>query len=338
MLCGSGALVTLESIDMIENGLVSVIIPVYNPGKHFKKCIESIINQTYTNMEIILIDDGSTDGSNLICDKYANKDSRIICIHQENSGVSNARNKGIELAKGDYYHFPDSDDYLELDTYEYLIKLMSEHKCDAVAFEHFITYPNNEIVHKNEDSHYGLFNSVDTQVMLVNGCQFCCNKLYKASLIGKIRFRDDILRGEDTLFAAQVLKNADGVWFDERPLYHYVQSEESACRGVFRPSQFTVLMLYDAYNDLYIGEYRKVWPYFLLFMQNVLISLYYDVWSDINHNKYKKQKKVFYNSICRYSNEIKSAGIMSKKQIVKFRLFKLSPNVFCIIHKIIHKL
>ena len=132
----------------MKNSSISIIIPVYNPGEHLVKCLESIINQTYENLEIILVDDGSSDGSGELCDEYAKKDSRIICIHQENAGVSNARNKGLEIATGDYFHFPDSDDYLELDTYEYLLNLIDEHQCDAVAFEHFVTYPNNEITHK----------------------------------------------------------------------------------------------------------------------------------------------------------------------------------------------
>lgn len=323
---------------MKYNSVISVIIPVYNPGEHLVKCLESIINQTYKNLEIILIDDGSSDGSGELCDEYAKIDSRITCIHQENTGVSNARNKGLEIATGDYLHFPDSDDYLELDTYEYLLNLIDEHQCDAVAFEHFVTYPNNEITHKMDESFYGQLNSVNAQKRLVTGCQFCCNKLYKKELIGGIRFRNDILRGEDTLFAAQVLKNADSVWFDKRPLYHYVQSEESACRGVFRPSQFTVLMLYDAYKEIYTQEYSSVWPYFLLYMQEVLISLYYDIWSDCNSKEYDKHKKEFYNAISSHYGEIKSAKIISRKQKLKFMLFKISPQIFCIIHRLIHNL
>ena len=323
---------------MKNNSVISVIIPVYNPGKHLVKCMESIINQTHKNLEIILIDDGSSDGSSAVCDEYATKDSRIISIHQQNSGVSKARNRGLEIATGDYLHFPDSDDYIEPDTYEYLLNIIDEYQCDAVAFEHFVTYPDKEIIHKRNDNCYGLFDSVNTQKQLVTGCQFCCNKLYKKELVEGIRFRDDILRGEDTLFAAQVLKNANSVWFDKRPLYHYVQSEESACRGVFRPSQFTVLMLYDAYRKIYTEQYKCVWPYFLLYMQDVLISLYYDIWSDVNSKKYRKEKKEFYNAICKYYSEIKKAGIISKKQQLKFILFKMSPQMFCKIHKLIHKL
>lgn len=323
---------------MNNNPLISVIIPVYNTEKYLEACLNSIVNQTYRNLEIILIDDGSTDNSPNICDKYAEMDSRIKVIHKKNEGVSKARNTGLLYATGDYFHFPDSDDYLEIDAYEYLLQLLNEKNCDAVAFEHYITYSDREIIHKLDESFYGLFDNEKTQIKLFKGSQFCCNKLYKKELVNDIKFREDIFRGEDTLFSASVLLNAKKVWFDSRPLYHYVQSEESACRGEFRRSQFTVLMLYDAYRKIYTEQYNCVWPYFLLYMQDILISLYYDIWSDVNSNKYSNQKKDFYSAICIHYREIKPANIISKKQKLKFILFKISPRIFCIIHRRIHNL
>ena len=323
---------------MSNSPIISVIIPVYNTAKHLEKCLDSIVSQTYKNLEIILVDDGSTDNSAEICRKYSEIDKRVIFVSKENEGVSKTRNKGISLARGDYYHFPDSDDYLELDTYEYLLDLIKKHNCDAVAFEHFVTYPNREIAHSTEKSRYGLFDAVKTQKILMSGMQFCCNKLYSKKLIEGLSFREDIYRGEDTLFAAQALDKADSVWFDPRPLYHYVQSEESACRGLFRPSQFTVLKLYEAYQPLYGKKHPEVMPYFLLFMQEVLISLYYDVWSDKNARQYAKQKKEMYRSICSHYKFIAKSGLLSKKQKIKFYIFKCSPTLFCALHKLIHKL
>jgi glycosyltransferase involved in cell wall biosynthesis len=123
---------------MNQNPLISVIVPIYNTEKYLRECLDSLINQTYKNLQIILINDGSKDKSGKICEEYAGKDSRIIYKRVENGGVSSARNKGLALATGDYYHFPDSDDYLELDTYEYLLGLINIHKCDSVVFEHFV--------------------------------------------------------------------------------------------------------------------------------------------------------------------------------------------------------
>ena len=103
---------------------ISVIVPIYNVEKYLEKCLESIINQTFINLEIILINDGSTDFSGSICEKYKNKDNRIILIHKKNEGLSAARNKGLSIATGDYISFVDSDDFLDLNMYEILYKKM----------------------------------------------------------------------------------------------------------------------------------------------------------------------------------------------------------------------
>lgn len=312
--------------------MISVIVPVYNVEKYFKRCLDSIIGQTYKNLEIILIDDGSTDSSGDICDDYAKKDDRIIVIHTENHGVSSARNEGLKIAKGDYVHFPDADDYIEIDTYEYLLEIINSKKCDAVNFEHFITYPNKEIVHKYDDKRYGLFDKIDTQKQLMTGVQFTCNKLYKREIICDIRFRSDILRGEDTLFAAEVLLNADRVWFDKRPLYHYVQSENSACRGRFRRSQLTMLGLYDIYRELYAGEYQELYNLFLLQMQEQLISLYFDIW--VQNENLAKEKYIIKEKFNQNYKLVKNYGNLSLKQNIKFRIFRYWTGLFCVIHKL----
>lgn len=318
--------------------LISVIVPVYNTEKYLCKCLDSLINQTYEKLQIILIDDGSTDRSGKICEEYAEKDNRIIYISGKNGGVSSARNKGLALATGDYYHFPDSDDYLELDTYEYLLRLIDTHKCEAVNFEHFITYAEHEISHSMGDDRYGLFDNTASQINIMRGIQFCCNKLYSKEIVKGLSFREDILRGEDTLFAATALSRARAVWFDKRPLYHYVQTDNSACRGELRPNQFTMLKLYEAYKPLYPTRYPEVTPHFLLGLQETLISLYYDAWADKNSKNYKKERKEIYNAVCDHYGEISKSGIMSKKQKIKSTIFKICPVVFCVMHKVMHKL
>ena len=101
-----------------QEQLLTVIIPVYNVEKYINKCLESIINQTYKNLEIILVDDGSTDNSSYLCDEWQKKDSRITVIHKKNGGLSDARNAGLQIAKGELITFVDSDDYVMLDTYD----------------------------------------------------------------------------------------------------------------------------------------------------------------------------------------------------------------------------
>lgn len=321
--------------------LISVIIPVYNPGKYLYACLNSVIGQSYQNLEIILIDDGSTDGSSAVCDEFAQKDRRITCIHQTNSGVSKARNRGLGVARGEYIHFPDSDDYLELDTYEYLIDLMNQHQCEVVNFEHFITYTDKEIPHSFNQDRYGIFSVEGTHKQFMNGVQFCCNKLFHKRLImgenkeDRLFFREDIYRGEDTLFAAYAIERAKRIWFDSRPLYHYVQSEESACRGKFRKTQLSILKLYEAYEPLYKQKYPEIWSDFLLFMEEALIGIYYDMWAD--KTNFKEEQKSVERTLRKKYKEIKRYDMGIKRKI-KFILFLLSPKVFCCIHKLIHKL
>lgn len=315
--------------------LISVIIPVYNSEKYLPKCLNSVINQTYRNLEIILIDDGSTDGSGAICDEYAAKDSRIVCVHQPNSGVSKARNEGIKRVHGDYIHFPDSDDFLEPDTYEYLLGLMNEHQVDAVNFEYYVTYPSRETTHLLSDDRYGMFDAEGAHRIVLCGEPFAWNKLFKRKLIDGVTFRVDIFRGEDSLFAHQALDRAEKVWFDKRPLYHYVQSEESACRGVFRPSQLSALKLYDAYEPLFKEKYPALYQTFSALMANLLTTLYYDMWAD--KKDYKEEQK---NIRKEYKLHFKQIDLRQTdiKQRIKLRLFRVAPWLFCVVHKTAHGL
>lgn len=324
----------------MDDLLISVIVPVFNPGNHLKKCLESLVNQTYPNLQIILIDDGSTDDSSIICDEYAAKDERILCIHQQNEGVSRARNIGIALSNGDYLHFPDSDDYIELDTYEYLLEIIKKHNCGVVSFEYFINYPDKEVRHYSDSSQYGLFEKKEAQRLSLTGIPFACNKLFDKKLITdytnlpRIKFREDIYRGEDSLFIRQVINNSELMYYDKKPLYHYVQSEESAVRGKFRKSQLSALKLYDAYKPLYRGEYEELYPIFLKNMAHLLIGLYYDMWSD--EEDYKFEQNWVHKTFKKYEGNLFQNKRLNYKEFVKFKLFSLLPTLFCRIHMLIH--
>lgn len=320
----------------MKDPLISVIVPVYNPGVYFYKCIESLINQTYKNLQIILIDDGSTDGSGDVCDNYAKRDDRIKCIHQSNRGVSKARNAGISVAVGDFFHFPDSDDYLDLDTYEVLISIFYKHHCDAVSFEYYVSGADSEIRHVLEDSHYGLFDTLNTHKRVMTGSSFAWNKLLKKELIiGSdneqcITFREDIYRGEDTLFVQQALDRAKSVWFEKQAFYHYVQTQDSLVRGKFRPNQLSALYLYDAYRELYQGKYPSLYPKFLKGMSHLLISLYYDMWVD--DTDYGKDMIRVYNMYKKHEKEVIQNNTLSVKEKLKFHLFSINPNMYCAVH------
>ena len=136
-----------ENISMInDTELISVIVPVYKAEKHLEKCVESIINQTYTNLEIILVNDGSPDNSGKLCDELIKKDSRIKVIHKENGGPSSARNLGIKNASGKYVAFIDSDDYIKFDMYEILYKKLKGNDADLSAISIAMVRENGAII------------------------------------------------------------------------------------------------------------------------------------------------------------------------------------------------
>ena len=136
----------------MSQALISVIIPVYKVEKYLDRCLESIVNQTYKNLEIILIDDGSPDNCPAICDEYAQKDSRIKVIHKANGGVSSARNKGIDVATGDYIGFVDSDDWIEPDMYETLIKNAEQYNSDISRCSYVISESMSGQTSKSQDN------------------------------------------------------------------------------------------------------------------------------------------------------------------------------------------
>ena len=168
--------------------LISVIVPVYNVESYIAECIESIQNQTYMNLEIILVNDGSTDASGDICDQYAAYDERIKVIHQENGGLSAARNTGIEAANGDYISFVDSDDYIRLTLFEDMLQLLKEYDLDIIEFTAFRD-KSGDIIEGCNDGHLEIYSKEDALRLAMHDCFVAAwSKLYKRSAIGDVRF------------------------------------------------------------------------------------------------------------------------------------------------------
>ena len=212
----------------MNSGLISVIIPVFNTESYLSRCLDSVCNQTYDNLQIILINDGSTDSSIEICDAFKNNDDRVEVLSTENKGVSSARNLGIKQAKGEYLTFIDSDDYIEKNTFE--IAMKSIDNCDALFYgykEIFNNY-NNKIVSPKK---IGVVDSEEAmyQCMIPLGYySSVCNKLFKTECVKKNEFAGDVSIGEDELWLVGSLKNMEKVMLINEPLYNYTQRDESA--------------------------------------------------------------------------------------------------------------
>lgn len=194
---------------MVNNKpLVSIIVPVFNVEKYLPKCIESLLRQTYTNLEIILSDDGSTDESSLICDRYAVYDSRIKVIHKENGGLSDARNAGLGILTGEYVTFVDSDDYLEKDAIEILAMTAIEHRIPIVRMNSYIVSSDYKIV-KNQSSGTRKVSICTSEEYIQGMCEkrkseSVCDKLFKAELFHERRFEKGRLN-EDFFFLSKML-------------------------------------------------------------------------------------------------------------------------------------
>lgn len=208
------------------DGLISVIIPVYNVAEYLDYCLDTVCGQTYKNLEIILIDDGSTDESGRICDEWSRKDERIRVIHKKNGGVSSARNEGLKAAKGEYIGFVDSDDWLEPDMYEELVKGIGE--ADAVSCG-YMDYPYGEGVPVPKGTKtLPLCNYPDAIIAIFERNGYFTtlwSKLFKREVVyNKDRFvplDTSLSFGEDEVWLVRVLKRCKKIAFVPQPLYHW---------------------------------------------------------------------------------------------------------------------
>ena len=219
---------------MKEMPLISVIVPVYRVEKYLDRCLRSITEQTYRNLEIILVDDGSPDGSGAICDTWAGKDNRIRVIHKKNAGAGAARNTGLDVAIGDVVSMIDSDDYLEIHMYEHLMGLMTE---DVDIAECDICWTERDDLPMDDGSHAEIrvCDVEDAMRLHIRDeifCQTPPNKLYRREMIGDIRFPEGNLI-DDEYFTYRVLGNARKLARSSACMYAYRQQPGSAMHKTF---------------------------------------------------------------------------------------------------------
>lgn len=239
---------------MEQKPLISVIVPIYRVERYLSKCVESILNQTYRHLEIILVDDGSPDGSGAICDEFAEKDSRIWVIHKENGGLSDARNAGIEIAKGTYLAFVDGDDWIEPDMYEAMLSLMEKYGVKIVCAGR---YDKNDatgelsvgLCPQREEALPGT--EVVRRIFRWEGLDSsACDKLFHRELFRDIRFPvGQVVEDVPTIYRVALLAGKAAML--PRPLYHYVHREQSITTASF--SEKTFHAVYSAtrvYEDI----------------------------------------------------------------------------------------
>lgn len=246
---------------------ISIIVPVFNCEKYLDRCLQSILNQTYKNIEIILVDDGSTDSSGRICDEYSKRDSRIRVFHKKNGGQSSARNVGLDNAKGEFIGFVDSDDWIEPDTMKYLVNLLIDNKADIANIRCQITrgddgkVSNSVINEKICTDKEGLERLMHEAVVGIPGSLGVCRGLYRRSIISRIRFVEGRIN-EDMIFCYEVYSRATKTVFSTKICYNYFMSPQSTTRGALRKKELDLLWACDKLDELSRSEhYGKIREY-----------------------------------------------------------------------------
>lgn len=251
--------------------MVSIIIPVYNVEKYLDDCLKSIISQSYKDWEMILIDDGSTDSSGEICDKYATKFQNIFTIHKQNGGVSSARNAGIKQAQGDWLFFCDADDILFEDALEILTKNFDQN-VDSTMGGYIRINEKGDTLEENciyEECRLSqeevLIDFYDPKYKMFNA--YIWNRLFRKSIINKynLRFREDIYIKEDGLFLIQYLcKCNNGTYYNTKPIYKYIEHSSSAMNSKLKKinkefiSRLTATI--ECYKELKKSNYNNILP------------------------------------------------------------------------------
>jgi glycosyltransferase involved in cell wall biosynthesis len=306
--------------------LVSIIMPVYNTEKYLSNAVESILLQTYNNFELILVNDGSTDQSGTICDEFAKKDSRIKVIHQNNAGVSAARNTGIDNSMGKYIQFIDSDDNFEKNLLDIVVSEFESRNCDLVIFGY--TNKGNHgprrsqvtsdmCIYKKEDFLYNFYTDSNKNQLI----WYCWNMMYRAAIIkkNKIYFNKDYSVGEDSLFTLNYIIKSKNISVLNKLLYnhiHFAPDERISAVGKMRPdiyefrlSYFNILLkemkdcispdkltkLYHAFYDQLIAGIIRFAAYREYFPKNEIVQRLNDLLNDdiviIAGKGYKRKRK-----------------------------------------------
>lgn len=262
---------------------VSLIIPVYNTVNYLRRCLESAVSQTYKNMEIICVDDGSTDGSEKIVDEFAARDRRVVVVHQVNRGESHARNTGLRIATGDYIGFMDCDDWIEPDMYETLVRALEEAEADmAIAgfYREFEEAGKSRITVQNEKPVDP--KAFDGEMLLrylyerdsFRTFAYIWDKLYRREIVcgafeGPIFFDESIKLGGDVLYLAECALRAKRAVYVDKTFYHYLQREDSGCHMPDLERREDNIRAYQIVRRKF--EERQVEPFVLDLIKRILV-------------------------------------------------------------------
>ena len=263
----------------MQGSLLTVIVPVYKVEKYLHRCVDSIINQTYRNLEIILVDDGSPDNCPAICDEYAKKDNRIKVIHQENKGLSGARNAGLDVATGDYIAFVDSDDWIELDAYERVMNVIIYEKLDVVGFNFWYEYGDRSVVGRNTPCNY------INRLMIDDVGSYVWVYVFSKEVFQILNLRFPVgQKFEDFVMMSDIFDNIRNYTILDCCFYHYSQiNSNSICRTTdLLMQQYAMFLGYirridfgKRHNNIWVERHCAVRAYRIgiyLYLKNLIVK------------------------------------------------------------------
>lgn len=317
--------------------LISVIVPVYNVEKYLNRCVESIVNQTYENLEIILVDDGSTDNCPEICEEWAEKDNRIKVVHKQNGGLSSARNAGMDIMHGEYVLFIDSDDYIDLKMAEEMYKKISKDDYDvclcnsnSVDNDYNIIYTsqNKSVIFEGKDIIYNFLSAAVFDSFSV------CDKMYKVSVLknNNLRFDETIKWGEDYPFNYHCFKVINKLISVENAYYYYLISREGSITYNVTYGSVNrwknIKMVLEAEKDNSVNYEIVLKKY-----ASELLCILRELLRDGNRELIKENYKTIIDEIKKYYAEFIKLNNLNRKVKFSIMLINVSPNAFKFLYK-----
>ena len=316
-----------------NNIKISVIVPCYNIESYLPRCIESILAQTYKNLEIILISDGSTDGTDEIIREYAKKDSRIIPVFKQNSGVSDTRNRGLDMATGDYIGFVDGDDYIDPKMYETLLKNAIENNADISHCGYQMVFPSRVDYCYNTGEKVIQDNKKGIRDIIVGDYvePSPCIKIYRKNIVNNLRMPPDIKINEDVIFNFYAFVNSQKSVYEDLPFYHYILRKGSAATSKINQNK-----LFDP-----VIVRKEIFEYSLKNLDNEIQSVAYssylnsiiNLYRVVSNSKLKEYKEDSF-ILKRQIKEIKGNFMLSKRVKTERFLFFHCTGLLMFAYKI----
>lgn len=305
---------------------ISIIIPVYNVEDYLSECVDSILNQTYENYEVLLIDDGSTDKSPQICDTYSEKNNKISVIHTRNRGLSAARNLGTEKAQGEYIFYLDSDDYVENNVLERMFKIVEQDNADIVCGNFMYTYPDRTVIAIKEEKEYEVLDTYSAMEQLVKGKKiqnFAWGKLIKKEIALNHKFPVEKLF-EDMYWTHYIIDQAGKIAIDYQSFVYYRQRDDSISYS------FNIKSLDQLDGMIQRKEFiEEKYPNLLKNYKEIMVKNSLNLaWCIVRHLKGKEQKKAvnklrdFYLKFDYYQNNSEESKLISAfcNSIIKYKI------------------